>query len=165
MSLVRFKLSYILCAALCVAVITHCAVSPKYRHNSSPVVTASDLPLTRSGTHFDIPGELWDAPSLQTIYGVASWYGEPFHGRQTANGERYDMNRNSAAHKTLPFGTWVRVTNLKNNRVILTRINDRGPFIKGREIDLSRGAADALDMRIDGISQVKIEVVRWGVKK
>ncbi len=89
--------------------------------------------------------------------GVASWYGGRFHGRPTASGERYDQNEMTAAHKTLPFGALVEVTNQNNGRNVVVRINDRGPFYKGRVIDLSRGAAQMLD--IDGIAPVTIKVV------
>ena len=74
--------------------------------------------------------------------GIASWYGHPYHGRRAANGEIYDMNKLTAAHRTLPFETWVRVHNLTNDRSVDVRIQDRGPFIRGRIIDLSRAAAE-----------------------
>lgn len=88
--------------------------------------------------------------------GVASWYGKKFHGRKTSNGEIYDMYAVSAAHKTLPLGTYVRVQNLNNNRTLDVRINDRGPFVRGRIIDLSYGAAKALDVVDAGTAPVKI---------
>lgn len=88
--------------------------------------------------------------------GEASWYGKKFHGRKTSNGETYDMYKISAAHKTLPFDTYVKVINLKNNRHLVVRINDRGPFKKGRIIDLSYGAAKELDMIGPGVIPVKI---------
>jgi rare lipoprotein A len=88
--------------------------------------------------------------------GLASWYGEPFHGRRTANGEVYDMHAVSAAHKTLPFGTRVRVDNLDNGKSLVVRINDRGPFIRGRIIDLSLGAARQLGMVEAGVVRVRL---------
>lgn len=91
--------------------------------------------------------------------GKASYYADKFHGRQTANGERFDMYDFTAAHRTLPFGTKVRVTNLKNNKSVVVRVNDRGPFSKGRIIDLSMAAAKKIDMVADGIADVKIEKV------
>jgi rare lipoprotein A len=97
--------------------------------------------------------------ALQTITGSASWYGGQFHGRKTANGERYDMNELTAAHKTLPFGTKVRVTNERNGRAVVVRINDRGPFVGKRVIDLSRGAAQAVGMISQGVARVKLEVL------
>ena len=86
--------------------------------------------------------------------GGASWYGPGFHGKRTASGERYDMNAMTAAHRTLPFGTWVRIRSLVNGREVNVRITDRGPFIAGRVIDVSRGAADALGMLGLGFKQV-----------
>jgi len=92
--------------------------------------------------------------------GIASWYGKPYHGRTTASGERYDMHALTAAHRTLPFQTMVKVINLDNRRSVVVRITDRGPFIKGRIIDLSKAAAKKLDMVERGIVRVRIEVQR-----
>ena len=89
-------------------------------------------------------------------YGNASWYGEKFHGRPTANGEIFDMNRKSAAHKTLPLGTYVKAVNLENNKQIVVRINDRGPFVKGRIIDFSYAAAEEIGLVGPGVVRVKI---------
>ncbi len=91
--------------------------------------------------------------------GLASWYGEAFHGKITANGEKFDMMALTAAHKELPFNTAVRVTNLLNNRSVVVRINDRGPFRKDRIIDLSKHAAEKLDFLGIGVAPVKIEVI------
>jgi rare lipoprotein A len=94
-----------------------------------------------------------------TETGVASWYGHPYHGRRAANGEIYDMEKLTAAHRTLPFGTWVRVTNLENSQTVDVRIIDRGPFVKGRILDLSHAAAAAIAMVGPGIAKVKITVI------
>ena len=91
--------------------------------------------------------------------GVASWYGARFHGRTTASGEPYDMHALTAAHPSLPFGTRVRVTNLANGRSVVVRINDRGPFVKRRIIDLSRHAAEHLGFRDAGLAKVRVEVI------
>lgn len=91
--------------------------------------------------------------------GMASWYGEDFHGRVTANGEIYDMEALTAAHRTLPFGTEVRVTNAENGRQIHVRINDRGPYLYGRMLDLSLAAARELGMVENGVAAVQIEVM------
>ncbi len=91
--------------------------------------------------------------------GLASWYGKKFHGRTTASGERYDMHALTAAHRTLPFGTRVRVTNLANGRRVVVRINDRGPFIRGRIIDLSYAAARQVGMVQAGVARVRVEVL------
>lgn len=92
--------------------------------------------------------------------GLASWYGDPYHGRPTASGETYNMNAFTAAHRTLPFSTWVRVTSLENHLFTTVKINDRGPFIEGRIIDLSRAAAEAIGMVGAGTMLVRVEVVK-----
>ena len=91
--------------------------------------------------------------------GVASYYGRRFHGRRTANGERFDMHAMTAAHKTLPFGSRVRVTNPSNGRSVVVRINDRGPFARGRVIDLSRAAAEEIGMIRRGHARVEIDLL------
>lgn len=91
--------------------------------------------------------------------GHASYYGRRFHGRLTASGERFDMRAMTAAHKTLPFGSLVRVTNTRNGRTVIVRINDRGPFIKGRVIDLSRGAAERIGLVRTGVGVVRVELL------
>jgi rare lipoprotein A len=101
------------------------------------------------------------APKLgHTETGVASWYGHPYHGRRAANGEIYDMEKLTAAHRTLPFDTWLRVVNLDNSKTVEVRITDRGPFIEGRIIDLSHAAARAIEMIGPGTARVRIEVIR-----
>jgi rare lipoprotein A len=91
--------------------------------------------------------------------GIASWYGEYFHGRKTANGEWYDMNRLSAAHPTLPLPVYARVTNLENGRSLVVRVNDRGPFRRSRVIDLSKGAATQLGMVAQGTAPVRVTYI------
>lgn len=103
-------------------------------------------------------------PAAQAVIGsvetgVASWYGHPYHGRPAADGEIYDMEKLVAAHRTLPFNTWVRVTNLRNSRTVDVRIIDRGPFVDGRIIDLSHAAAAAVDMVRSGIAEVRVQVI------
>ena len=95
-----------------------------------------------------------------TEVGIASWYGHPYHGRTTSNGETYDMNRMTAAHKRLPFDTWVRVRNLANGKTTQVRINDRGPFVRKRIIDLSRAAATDIQMIGSGTARVRLTVIR-----
>jgi len=90
---------------------------------------------------------------------MASYYGRRFHGRLTANGERFDMNAMTAAHKTLPFGTRLRVTYPRTGRSVVVRINDRGPFIRGRDIDLSRGAAERIGLIQQGHGRVEVELL------
>jgi rare lipoprotein A len=95
-----------------------------------------------------------------TESGIASWYGVPYDGRHTSSGEVFDMRAMTAAHRTLPFNTWLEVTNLKNGEVVTVRINDRGPFVDGRIIDLSMGAAQQIDMVRDGIVKVRLKVIQ-----
>ena len=94
-----------------------------------------------------------------TETGVASWYGYPYHGRKAANGEIYDMEKLTAAHRTLPFNTWVRVENLANRKTVDVRIIDRGPFVDGRIIDLSHAAARQIDLLGPGIGKVRLVVI------
>ena len=94
--------------------------------------------------------------------GKASYYSDQFHGRKTANGETFNMNKLTAAHPSLPFGTWVRVTNLSNGKDVVVRINDRGPFVKGRIIDLSVHAATELGIIQSGTVKVKLEALGSG---
>ena len=94
-----------------------------------------------------------------TEKGIASWYGEPYHGRRTASGEIYDMHQMTAAHKTLAFGSMVKVNRRDTGADVVVRINDRGPFIEGRIIDLSLAAAKKIGLDIDGVAPVKIKVV------
>jgi rare lipoprotein A len=92
--------------------------------------------------------------------GEASWYGKQFHGKETASGESYDMFRFTAAHPTLPLGSWVRVSNLRNHKSVIVRINDRGPVVPGRIMDLSYGAAQVIGMRGNGVAKVRLDVVQ-----
>ena len=95
-----------------------------------------------------------------TETGVASWYGIPYNGRHAASGEIFDMEKLTAAHRTLPFETWVEVTNLGNGKRVEVRINDRGPFVDGRIIDLSQAAARQIDMLRAGLARVRLRVIR-----
>lgn len=97
-----------------------------------------------------------------TQEGISSFYGYEFHGRRTANGEIFDKNKLSAAHRTLPLGTIALITNLNNDRKVRVKINDRGPFVSGRILDLSQRAAQELDFIKDGTTKVRIEVIKLG---
>lgn len=90
----------------------------------------------------------------------ASWYGPKFHGKSTANGEIYDQTAFTAAHKNLKFGTLLRLTNLKNGKSVVVRINDRGPYIHGRDLDLSKAAAESLEMMNPGVIKIKVEEIK-----
>lgn len=106
-----------------------------------------------------------EAKNKDVFYGKASFYDEFFNGRRTANGERFYHKRLTAAHPKWPFNTLVQVTNLLNNKSVVVRINDRGPFVHGRHIDLSKQAALALDFVESGVAEVKMEVLNWGFSK
>lgn len=98
----------------------------------------------------------------EELFGEASWYGDRFHGRTTANGEQYDMYAFTAAHKTLPFDTVVRVVRRETRQSVVVRINDRGPYSDGRIIDLSRAAAEEIGMIDAGVVDVYLEILSWG---
>ncbi len=107
-------------------------------------------------------GGVWYHPAVDYQYdetGIASWYGPNFHGRRTANGEIFDMNQISAAHRTLPLPSVVRVTNLRNGRSLTLRVNDRGPFARGRILDLSKKAAQALGFQKQGTVRVRVQIL------
>jgi rare lipoprotein A len=101
------------------------------------------------------------APDSDAVaIGDASWYGDPYHGRPTASGEIYDKNKMTAAHRTLPFDTWIRVENELNGESVDVRVNDRGPFVTGRIVDLSEAAAREIDMIEDGVVPVTVKVIQ-----
>ncbi len=129
-----------------------------------PAVSAAIPPQQRVLKPYRV-GDQWYFPMSQAHgyreVGIASWYGDPFHGKRTSSGETYDMHTISAAHKLLPLGTYVRVRNLSNNRILDMRINDRGPFVGGRIIDLSYAAANQLGVVSPGTA--KVEVIALGM--
>jgi rare lipoprotein A len=113
------------------------------------------------GKAYEING-VWYYPAVDYDYeetGISSWYGSEFHGRRTANGEWFDMNRLSAAHRTLPLPSFVRVTNLENGRSLVLRVNDRGPFAHGRILDVSRRAAQLLGFEVQGTARVRVQIL------
>jgi rare lipoprotein A len=123
-----------------------------------PPATGQPTPSTPSGPPPPVERQP-AAPGLYVEEGVASWYGVPFNGRRTSNGEIYDMHDMTAAHRTLPFGAMVRVTNLANGKQTEVRVNDRGPFVANRVIDLSLAAAQAIEMVGPGTATVRLEMV------
>ncbi len=136
----------------------------EYGVKASPRVT-EEVEVTKGGGRYlvgkpyRVRGK-WYKPRENPVYaatGIASWYGPNFHGRLTANGEVYDQYSLSAAHPTLPLPCYARVTNLENGRSVMVRVNDRGPFARGRIIDLSAGAAKLLDYTAAGVARVKVE--------
>jgi rare lipoprotein A len=113
----------------------------------------------QQGTPGQIQEKVKPVKTKKFQVGKASWYGRIFQHKQTASGEPYDMDQLTAAHRTLPLGSWIKVTNLRNDRSVVVRINDRGPVLKNRIIDLSYSAAKMLGMGHDGVDPVRLEVV------
>ena len=135
-----------------VILVVNCSNSPRYttgsRNRSGPVKKVNST-----------------AKAKKILKGISSYYGEDFHGKLTANGEVYDMYGLTAAHKTLPLNTIVRVTNMENKKSLILRINDRGPYVKGRMLDCSYGAALKLGFIGNGTTKVKVEVIELGDDK
>lgn len=127
-------------------------------HHRRPVVVAPSAPPSARTRPYPAPSR--PAPIVQGEEGIASWYGHPFDGRETADGEIYNMHAMTAAHRTLPFGTMVRVHDLENGHSVVVRINDRGPFVEGRIIDLSYAAAQAMHM--PGTALVRLQILSLG---
>ncbi|MFC1592368.1 septal ring lytic transglycosylase RlpA family protein [Thermodesulfobacteriota bacterium] len=144
------------------------ALAPVAACSAPSAVTRTPLPRSPSGyvrgqQPYQIDGICYyPIPSARGYQeeGIASWYGKKFHGRPTSSGEPYDMYAMTAAHKTLPLGTHVKVTHQQNNRSLIVRINDRGPFVAGRIIDLTHRAAESLDMLQAGTAQVLVEAIQ-----
>jgi rare lipoprotein A len=146
---------------ICLLILSACeskkTSSTLYPDISKPTSRPWQKPYTVNGQRYE---------PLDTHYGfvqtgVASWYGSDFHGKNTSNGERYDMYAMTAAHKTLPLGVYVRVRNMDNGRETVVRVNDRGPFVKGRIIDLSYAAAKQIGVDIIGTATVRIEALGY----
>lgn len=150
--------------ALACAILLACQPSPRFVKNGGGGNTSGRE--SRSEPKGDSAVSVTVRPpsgkALLTLEGVASYYAHDFHGKLTSNGETFDMNALTAAHRTFPFGTRVLVTNLMNNKTVTVRVNDRGPFVDGRIIDLSMGAAKVIDLIQTGTAKVRLEVMQWG---
>jgi rare lipoprotein A len=142
-------------------------VDPKYGVSSSPRVVALGDPVPkgggtyRVGKPYTVAGRVY-VPEEDPNYraeGMASWYGDDFHGRLTANGEVFDMAALTAAHPTLPIPSYARVTNIRNGKSLIVRVNDRGPYHGNRLIDVSNKAAELLEFRSNGVARVRVEYV------
>jgi rare lipoprotein A len=132
-------------------------------HLARPLATLPPAPPAESVTPAMLaPAQPVDSAHARMLHGLASWYGKAFHGRRTASGEPFDMNALTACHPSLPFGSQVRVKNLRNKRSVVVRITDRGYLFDGRVIDLSFAAAQQLEMTEAGIAPVAIEVLSLG---
>jgi rare lipoprotein A len=129
---------------------------------ASSAKTAAQSGAVGGQQYYDVLGKRYNIRASSDGYrerGIASWYGHPFDGRPTSSGEMYDMNELTAAHPTLPIPTWVEVTNLKNGRQVIVKVNDRGPFVGKRLIDLSYAAATSLDMVKEGTARVEVRAL------
>jgi len=124
--------------------------------NSSEAAKVSNPPVTKTSGKSTIKKSQRSKPYQE---GIASWYGEWFQGKETASGEPYDMHDFTAAHPTLPMGTFVRITNLRNGRAVVVRINDRGPVVDGRIIDVSYNVALVLGFKQQGLQRVRLDLV------
>lgn len=130
-----------------------------------PQPDAAELPVTSASSTVVVSADVTHSagiPTIKPVYveeGIASWYGPPYHNRRASNGEIYDMHAMTAAHRTLPLNSLVRVTNVSTHHSAIVRITDRGPFIKGRMLDLSLAAAQAVDVWRAGLARVRIEVL------
>jgi rare lipoprotein A len=162
-------LSLFIAAMLLPAILAGCGKRRPASHPPSqapapvPASSSAPQPQTKPGPPGSGPPPATErrpvVPGEYVEEGVASWYGVPFNGRRTSNGEIYDMHEFTAAHRTLPFNAVVRVTNLRNGKQTQVRINDRGPFVADRVIDLSLSAAEAIEMVGPGTAQVRLEVI------
>lgn len=151
----------VLVPGLLVIILTSCCGGPDYRVK---VIDTPGSGLKGTQKPYEVNGERFHPISSADGYseeGVASWYGKDFHGRKTSNGETYDMHAMTAAHKTLPMNVYVRVINSSNGRQSVVRINDRGPFVRGRIIDLSYSAAKELGVVGPGTAPVRIEALGY----
>src|SRR5689334_5858306 len=153
-------------AVLAAALLAGCVGRPPPRavDNTGAPPPASNVPgigTYKVGNPYQIAG-VWYRPAEDYAYdetGIASWYGEDFHGKYTANGEVFDLNAMTAAHRTLPMPSIVQVTNLENGRTVELRVNDRGPFARGRIIDVSRRAAQLLGFEQTGTAKVRVRIL------
>ncbi len=145
----------ILAAALCLCTAVDVGASPVPNHPQPPVKSTVPSIASKSAQKSQVSKT---EPKPYQV-GTASWYGKQFHGRTTASGEDFDMFEFTAAHKTLPLGTFVKVTNLKNRKWIIVRINDRGPYVGSRIMDLSYSAARMLNFR-DGVERIRIDLIQ-----
>ena len=146
------------CALLSVGCARHSAHSARAAHPAAPRASSSSSSRASASSSAQPKKHSLELSSPDEI-GLASWYGDPYHGRRAASGEVFDKEKLTAAHRTLPFETWVEVTNLASGKSVQVRINDRGPFIDGRIIDLSEAAAKQIDMWRAGVAQVSLHVI------
>ena len=142
--------------SLLILILYSCTASPRYNSDTEKIVTNNSSKKSSKTNKSTVNR------NKKEYKGVSSWYGKDFHGNLTANGEVYDMYGITAAHKEFPLNTWARVTNLDNDKSIILRINDRGPYVDGRILDCSYVAAKKLDFLDKGTANVAIQIIEWG---
>jgi rare lipoprotein A (peptidoglycan hydrolase) len=150
-------------SAVACLMILGCGAAPRFTEKGTRDRDESSRPREIARVKEEQPARV--APSskvLLTLEGVVSYYAHDFQGKLTSNGETFNMNDLTAAHRTFPFGTKVRVTNLENDKSVIVRVNDRGPFVEGRIMDLSMGAAKEIGLIKNGTTQARLEVLQWG---
>ena len=150
------SLSALLACGVTAAASSLDAVSPK-SGSSSPSIPVKSIRPENKAEKAKVSKASAKSGKIQV--GTASWYGKQFHGRQTASGDTYDMFQFTAAHRTLPLGTLVKVTNLRNGKWVIVKVNDRGPYVGHRVMDVSYGAAQMMGFRQRGIEKVRLEVI------
>ena len=165
----RYLAQVLTALLLCVGMQAASTPSPSKVEATSPAAPKTQVPQVNSGKTPLNSAETAKKAKLSRLFhrksqkrvqvGTASWYGAQFNGRQTASGEPFDMKLLTAASKSLPLGTWVKVTNLHNGKSVVVRINDRGPYVGDRIMDVSAGAAEALDLKPQGVGKVRIETI------
>jgi rare lipoprotein A len=158
-SLLMIRARSLLLSGMAAALLAACAAHPPAP--GAPPAAARGTGIYKVGNPYQIDG-VWYRPAEDLSYdetGIASWYGEQFHGKYTANGEIFDLNALTAAHRTLPMPCVVEVINLENGRVLALRVNDRGPFARGRIIDVSRRAAQLLGFETTGTAKVRVKIM------
>ena len=144
----------------------NCASSPRYHTGSvRPQKKSVEKKSHQTQTPKTPSASLMTIKRNNSAVVMSSYYGPKFHGRPTASGEIFNMYGESAAHKELPLGTIINVTYLKTGKSVVVKVNDRGPFIPGRDLDLSYGAAKKIGLVNDGVGEVKISVIQWGEEK
>ena len=159
-ALALFRGSIIVVCSLLLA----CSSSPRFvgKGAGNNGGSSSSREETRGSTASSGTARPSSGKVLLTLEGISSYYADAFHGKLTSNGETFNMNDVTAAHRTFPFGTKIKVTNLDNQRIVVVRVNDRGPYVDGRIIDLSLGAAKVIGLIQSGTARVRLEVLQGG---
>lgn len=149
-------------SAVSCLIILGCASTPRFAEKEEHNRIDSGRTQKTVPVKDDEPARASTGKVLLTLEGIVSYYAHDFQGKQTSNGETFDMDDLTAAHRTFPFGTKVKVTNLENKKSVIVRVNDRGPFVEGRIMDLSMGAAKEIGLIQNGTVTARLEVLQWG---